>query len=421
MTPRDRLNAISEQGLCAGCGLCQAVAGPDRVRVVPVENGYERPVITGTLDTATVARIFEVCPGTRIEGLPAREVLPDTRIDPVWGPWRRMVRGWAADDRVRFEGSTGGVLTALAQFLLNDGRVDFVLHVKASETHPTFGERHLSFTDAEVLDAAGSRYGPSAPLIDIDAVLAREQAFAFVGKPCDIAALRNYALLDARVDQYVKYWLTPVCGGYMPPQAMAAFLSDNGLDPDRVSRLRYRGRGCPGPTRIETDTDVREMHYLDFWGEDESAWQLPFRCKVCPDGIGEAADIAASDTWDGGSPNRVDSETDPGTNALVVRTRAGQELVEAAAAAGALTLERDVTPDDMTRYQPHQMRKKRTVFDRFLGLGDVGRLVPQTARLRVAELAAEQPDAERARQRQGTRDRVNAGKASEPTPKAGRP
>jgi len=418
MTPQQRMNAISEQGLCAGCGLCQSVAGSDRIRVTKTETGYERPVIVGALEDALVDRIFDICPGTRIDGLPEREITAETRHDNVWGPWRRIVRAWAGDPDTRFEGSTGGVLTALAQFLLADQRVDFILHVKASTTEPTFGERHLSFTAADVLEAAGSRYGPSAPLVDVAEILSRGQPFAFIGKPCDIAALRNLARHDARVDDLVKYWLTPVCGGFMPAQGMAEFLERADIREDAITGFRYRGRGCPGPTRIETGSGAREFHYLDLWGEDESAWHLPFRCKICPDGIGEAADIAASDTWPGGSPTREGSVDDPGTNALIARTSAGTELIQAAADAGYLTLEYDIVPDELSLYQPHQVRKKYAARDRHLGLGDEGRIVPQTARLRIDELAADLPEAQRRFQREGTRKRVTIGKASEPTPKA---
>ena len=410
------MNAISEQGLCAGCGICQAIAGPDRIAFLKSANGYERPVIAGELDDAVVEKIFAVCPGVRVEGLPEREVTRETKIDNVWGPWRRIVRAWAADPAVRREGATGGVLTALARFLLSDGRVDFILHAKASVETPTFGERRLSFTEAQALEGAGSRYGPTAPLIDIDAVLDRDRPFAFVGKPCDIAALRNYARCDARVDDLVRYWLTPVCGGFMPPSAMDAFLGRIGVRPRDVTAFRYRGRGCPGPTRIETGETVRELHYLDLWGDDASAWHLPFRCKICPDGIGEAADIAASDTWPGGSPTREESEADPGVNGVVVRTRAGMDLLDAAVAAGAVVVERDIVPDDMSLYQPHQMRKKYAAYDRHLGLKDAGRIVPRTERLRIAELAAEMPDAVRRAQRDGARMRSD--KAVEPTPTA---
>ncbi len=415
-TPKQRLNAISEQSLCIGCGLCQSVAGPNRIKVRKTATGNLRPVVAGDLDDDLVDCIYDVCPGTRIEGLPESELDSDTKRNPVWGPWRRIVRAWASDPQIRFEGSTGGVLTALAAYLLSSRRVKFILHAKASTTHPTFGERHLSFTEADVLAGAGSRYGPTAPLIDVREVLDRGEPFAFVGKPCDIAALRNYARHDARVDRLVRYWLTPVCGGFMVPESMDAFLREQGIVPAKVTALRYRGRGCPGPTRIETESGATEMHYLDFWGEDESSWSLPFRCKVCPDGIGEAADLAAADTWPGGSPDRETSESDPGTNAIVARTVRGLELLEAAERDGALTIEQDVTPEEMTRYQPHQRNKKYAVWGRYQGMRAEGRIVPQTQRLRIQELAQELPEDFSASQCEGTRRRIREGKASEPTP-----
>ncbi len=415
-TPKAQLDAIVEQGLCIGCGLCQAVAGEDVVRVVKTASGYLHPVVVGDLEQAQVDRIYEVCPGTRIEGLPQRLIDEDTRIDNVWGPWQRMVRAWAADEEMRYEGATGGVLTALAAYLLDSGRVNFVLHARASASEPSFGDATISRSRADVLAAAGSRYGPTATLIDIDAVLALGEPFAIVGTPCDLSALRNHAEFDPRVDQLVRYWMTMVCGGFGAPETTLAFYRRNGIDPAEVTALRYRGRGCPGPTRVETTGGVSEHHYLDYWGEDESMWGLPFRCKICPDGIGEGADIAASDTWIGGSPNRIDSETDPGTNGVIARTRAGAELLAAAAADGALTIEYDIVPDDMSVYQPHQLHKKYAVWARHQGLGDAGRIVPRTARLRIEELAAELPAETGRYQREGTRRRIEAGKATLPTP-----
>ena len=46
---------------------------------------------------------------------------------------------------------------------------------------------------------------------------------------------------------------------------------------------------------------------------------MPFRCKICPDAIGDTADIAALDTWVGGSPKKEDE----GFNAAIVRTEKG--------------------------------------------------------------------------------------------------
>ena len=420
-TPTERLYAIVEQGLCIGCGLCQSVAGKDRVRVCKTSNGFLAPVVEGELDHETVDRIYAVCPGTRVEGLPEHLLAADTRLDNVWGPWRRMVRAWAADPEIRFEGSTGGVMTALGEYLLSSKRVDFILQVKASNSEPTFGEPTLSFTAADVFEAAGSRYGPAAPLLDINAALERDQSFAFFAKPCDVAALRNYAKLDERVDRLVKYCVVMVCGGYGTPHGTEAFFERVGIDADSVTGLRYRGRGCPGSTRVDTSTGSHEYHYIDYWGEDETTWTLPFRCKVCPDGIGESADIAAADTWIGGGPNRIDSVDDPGINVLVARSRAGEELIAAAAADGVLTLEFDIPPDTMSLYQPHQVNKKYAAWPRHQGLRDAGRIAPQTARLRIEELAADLPEETNRFQREGTRRRVESGKANEPTPQIWKP
>jgi coenzyme F420 hydrogenase subunit beta len=337
------------------------------------------------LSDETVDRILDVCPSKRVDGLPQDLIGPDTQIDLVWGPYLRMVHGWATDPQERFEGSTGGVLTALGTYLVSSGRVDFVLHAKASRQHPTFGERHLSFNRADVIEGAGSRYGPTAPLIDIGEILNREKTFAFIGKPCDITALRNYARHDPRVNDLVKYWLTLVCGGFMPPDGTAHFLAKHGVKPKELATLRYRGRGCPGPTRFETlNGRVVEASYTEFWGENYDAWTLPHRCKVCPDSIGEGADIIAADAWPGGGPD-PDVTDDPGTNVIIIRTKPGAELMDAAERNGSITLEREASPQDMNDYQPHQVARKYTVWARFQGLIAEGRDVPKTTGLRIEE------------------------------------
>lgn len=417
LSPEQRLNRISEHGLCIGCGLCQSVAGPDRVRMAVTPEGYERPVIHGALDHETVDRIYDVCPSTRVEGLPEALVGADTTIDPVWGPYLRIVLSHAADPDVRHKASTGGVLSALAAYLLDSGRVEFILHVAAG-ANPMGGERHVSIDRAGVMQAAGSRYGPAAPLLDIGNVLDRGRSFAFIGKPCDIAALRNLARHDPRVDELCRYMLTLVCGGYMEAKAMRRFLAGEGIKEQDVTSFRYRGHGCPGLTRIETkDGRVIEKNYLDMWGEDDTAWGLPFRCKVCPDGIGEAADIAASDTWPGGAPTWEGQEEDKGTNAVLARSAAGLELLEAAVRDGALVDGGEIGPRVMDDYQPHQVKKKLSVWSRYAGLKAAGRLVPEVARLRIADLARQRSFADNLAQARGTRQRVHEGRTSEETPR----
>jgi coenzyme F420 hydrogenase subunit beta len=112
--PQQRVTDIIKNGLCIGCGLCESIAGSERVSMTMTPQGRERPVMRQSLDSATVEQIFAVCPGTRIEGLPADLVDRAATIDAIWGPYLTMVRGFAADPEARFRGASGGVLSALA-------------------------------------------------------------------------------------------------------------------------------------------------------------------------------------------------------------------------------------------------------------------------------------------------------------------
>ena len=93
-----------------------------------------------------------------------------------------------------------------------------------------------------------------------------------------------------------------VCGGASDLGKSWDLVKQFGVTEDEVSVMRYRGYGNPGLTRVETkDGRAFETTYLDLWA-DESEWRIQSRCKICPDAIGEAADIAAADIWPGGAP-----------------------------------------------------------------------------------------------------------------------
>jgi coenzyme F420 hydrogenase subunit beta len=405
------LGEIVEGGLCIGCGLCQAVAGADHIEIVLTPEGRERPVARQPLDESTLERINTICPGTRIEGAAIEAAGSRATHDLVWGPAERLAIGYAADPEVRFRASTGGVLTALGQFLLASGRAKFVLHVAASGKEPMRTERRLSFDAASVIEGAGSRYGPAAPLIDFTTLLDRAEPFALIAKPCDIAAVRNLARIDPRVDRYLRYALTFVCGGASDLTKSEEIVGEFGIRPDELTMFRYRGYGCPGPTRLETkDGRSAELTYQEMWA-DENTWRIQPRCKICPDAIGESADLAASDVWPGGGPTGEDE----GFNGIIVRTARGLELYEAARAAGAIVVEpKSVTFRDFDGFQPHQVRKKRAVWARLAGMRAAGQPVPETHNLRLDECARLNSVAENLAEARGARRRAKQGRLGEP-------
>ncbi len=411
LSPEQRLEQIVQHGMCIGCGLCESIATSAKVQMQVLLSGFDYPVAKAALDHAAMDKITAVCPGTRVEGLPAALVDDGTQQDDVWGAWRSMYYVHSAEPDVRHQAATGGQLTALALYLLEEKRVDFILHAKAHSEHPSFGEATISRNRADVLQASGSRYGPTATLKNaLEVLQMAEQAgerFAFIGTPCDVSALRNLARQDPRVDELCQYMLTMVCGGFMAPAGLKTFVGSMGIIFSDITNLRYRGYGCPGPTTITTkDGSEHSISYLDFWGEDDSKWQLPTRCKVCPDGIGDAADIAAADTWDGGAPTQHEIDTDLGRNAAVVRTARGEQLMEQAIDAGYLVRGAALTPADMNRFQPHQEAKKRAAWARFEGRKAAKAVVPDTKGLRIKRLWQQNSSEQNAAQTEGAKLRA---------------
>lgn len=399
---------IVQSGLCIGCGLCQSIAGQDKLTLVMTPEGRERPRQLAAPSDEELNLINAVCPGLHAPG-PSREQAEE--FDEVWGPKQGpWMIGWAGDPEVRFKGATGGVLTALGQFLLASGKVERILHVRAREDAPMRTVAQVSETPAQVLRGMGSRYGPGAALTEVHRLLAEGRPFAVIAKPCDLSAIENLARRDPRVNELILYRLCMVCGGASEQTKSFDLLKDWGIAEEELSLFRYRGHGNPGKTRAETkDGRVFETTYQALW-EDEGTWRLQFRCKVCADAIGEVADIAASDVWPGGGPTGEDE----GFNGVLTRTAKGAALLQEAIAAGVIETGEEIGFRDMDDFQPHQVRKKKAVWARLSGLSAGGNPVLEAGELRIADLARGMSVSDNLWQARGTRKRLKAGKITEP-------
>lgn len=399
-TPRS-VREVVENGLCIGCGLCEALA-PERWAMRMTPEGRLRPGPTGPEDHAADAEILASCPGATVQVVARGE-----KSDRIWGSYTHMGEAWAGDGDIRFRAATGGVLTALGVHLLRSGKADFVLHCGADPERPMRSRWMISETAEEVISRAGSRYGPSDTLAGLEAALSRGKPFALIAKPCDANAVQARAKDDPRLDRLLVAVLVMVCGGASDLGKSRAVLEDLGVTEGELTLFRYRGYGCPGPTRIETrDGRAFEKTYNEMWG-DEAGWRIQTRCKLCPDPIGEGADIAAADIW----PDATPEGEDEGFNGIITRSPAGQALMQAAVDAGDLVLGQPHTPRDYDHFQPHQVAKKRAMAARLRGMAMAGRPVYAHAGLRLTELDADDP-AEQA----GTCKRAKEGRFDEELP-----
>ncbi len=390
--------------LCAGCGACASIAGPS-ILMGSTPPGYSRPVQSGGVSPGAERLIADVCPGAVIEGWGGAP-----NIHPHWGPWRQVLTGAATDERVRFEGSSGGAISALLIHALESGLVDRVLHIAPDPVDPTRNITAISRTADQVIRRAGSRYTASSPLANIMGAVRAGGTMAFVGKPCDVSALRRLAARDPQVASAIPLMISFFCGGIPSHGGVGRILKALGVGEEEVTEFRYRGRGWPGNCVATTSGRDFEMSYAESWGAHLSK-EVQFRCKICPDAVGGVADIACADAWYGDEAGYPSFEEEEGRSLIMVRTEAGERLLRSALKTNAVTVSR-LAIDQIGKMQPAQARRKRLVFARTAALPITLQPRPRMAGLSVLSAATGAPLGEALQNFVGTLKRTLKGTRS---------
>lgn len=376
------IETIKANGLCSGCGLCAGIGSIDQPAIVMRESdqGYRRPVAVAPLEAAQAELIDAACPGANIRHTPEDF---EAEYHPIWGPLIEARLGWSSDADLRQNASSGGGLSAILTHLLTTGEVDYVVQTAVSPNSPIRNALSVSTGRDDVFRAAGSRYAPSSPLEDIAERLDGNERFAFVGKPCDVAGLRQLARHDPRVNEKVPYMLAFMCAGVPSYRGTSHLLEELGVeDEESVSAFRYRGDGWPGFATAElSDGRKFQMDYDTSWGSILNR-HLQFRCKICPDGIGEFADIVCADGWHCDEEGKPLFDEQDGRSIVMTRTRKGEALVKNAIAANCLVVEALET-EAIAQMQPFQAKRKGLVLPRLAAMAMLGRRRPRFENLQL--------------------------------------
>ncbi len=390
MTPSPTLDRVALGQLCTGCGLCASI-GDGAIELVTVAPGFTRPRQRAALTAGQEAKIAQCCPGVVIDN---RSAAPHD--DALWGPWFFTGTGHATDEALRQQASSGGVISALLTHALATGAVDYIVETGMDPRRPLGNVAVTARTPSDVSAAAGSRYASSSPLADISTMLDAPGRFAFVGKPCDVSALRALARIDPRVDAKVSLMFAFFCAGVPSGDGARRILAAIEAPADEVTAFRYRGDGWPGSaTATLADGSTRSMSYHDSWGKILSK-EIQFRCKICPDAVGGAADIACADAWYGDAKGYPSFEEQAGRSLVMARTAVGDTLLRAAVAASAVMVD-PLDPGEINRMQPSQVRRKRELLARLAATKVAGRPVPRYRGVGMLAAARQAPVMQHAR------------------------
>ena len=362
---------VVDHRLCIGCGACVHVLGQGAARMVDIPDKGLRPKLLRPLSAEEDRKALAVCPGLTVNaGAPEASV-----ADPAAGRALRVWAGYAADSEIRFHGSSGGVLTALSSYCLEHGKADFVAHTGMDSHSPWKNRSTVSRNRAELLQQAGSRYAPSSPCDLFSTIESSSGKAVFIGKPCDIAALRLTERRKPHFSERIAAVLTFFCAGTPSSQSVYELAREAlGDDADQISRLKFRGEGWPGEFRVSLNGNGgRSLYsYETSWGRLQATRGL--RCQLCADGMGELADVSCGDAW-----HRYNGDGNPGLSIVVARTQRGLDLVEEAIERGYLILD-EVEPAEIAASQGSDSgiaNRRRATWGRLLVLRLLGIPRPQ--------------------------------------------
>jgi coenzyme F420 hydrogenase subunit beta len=276
--------------------------------------------------------------------------------------------GYATDPEIRFKGSSGGVVTALALFCLENEDIAGVLQVGANPQNPWKNMPVFSRNKSDLLACTGSRYSPAAPCERLDWIEQAQASCVFVGKPCDVVGLRKSEAVDAKLNSKVSLLISIFCATTPTSKGTQILLEELDVEPEQVEELRYRGCGWPGRTTVKirgSSGEIRQMDYEQSWGGILSRYgQL--RCRLCPDSTGEFADISCGDPW-----YREIEPDEPGWSLVLIRTERGREILQKAIRSGYVSLHK-LHPDTLPRAQKALLQKRCHLFGRLLSMKITG-------------------------------------------------
>ncbi len=387
--------------LCVGCGACVPACPEKKIRMVDVGDNGLRP----RLDIAGCGSCDEcvkACPGVGVDrGMMPEQNLATTELMEGWGPILEIWEGYATDPHVRFQGSSGGLATALAAYCLEKGGMGGVLHTGPDPDDPLKNKTHFSQSQTELLERMGSRYAPASPCDGIAWLEKASGLSLFIGKGCDVQAIRKAQALRPELNGKVGLAIGIFCAGTPSTQATLDLLKKAGMDDGKVAEIRYRGRGWPGNFTVRLNSEDLPrvvIPYMEAWGFLQK--YRPFRCYLCPDATAELADISCGDPW-----YREEKEDELGYSLILVRTERGREILKGAREAGYVVLEKR-NPEILVKSQKGMLDKRGAIWGRLLAMKMFGIPVPRYDGFYLYENWLKLPAKEKARSFFGTVKRI---------------
>jgi len=370
----ENINDVVASQLCLGCGACQPACPSQAIELFDVFDEGIRPVAQSPTECGNCMACVEVCPGISTDfryGVTDKKLYGE-KAAKDWGPILEIWEGHAADQNLRYKGSSGGVLTALAAYGIEKAGLHGVLHTGQDPNDPSRNSTRLSRSRSDLMAAMGSRYSPASVCNGLKLIENAPAACAFIGKPSEIAALRKSQAINPALDSKVGIAMTFFCAETPPTKATHLLSEKLGVSPNELADLKYRGDGWPGyfaPTRKGEQQPAAKITYTESWAFLQAL--RPWATHLWPDGGGELADISCGDPW-----YKQPDRQNPGSSLIVVRTERGRTFLKGAIEAGYVEL-KSAELWKLDHSQENLLKKKGATWGRIISMHTLGMATPR--------------------------------------------
>lgn len=334
------VNQIVDEGLCVRCGACEPACPVDILRFN--EQGF--PYVTNEENCiAACTRCLKVCPGEVVDFSRLDDEMfgKHPHPDSVTGLAKRAYVSCSTDEKIRYDGASGGFVTQLLLYMLDKKIIDGALVLGTSTETGTWQQKpFIARTAEELKRAAKSKYMTVPFLQSLGEMEKIEGNYAVIAVPCYVHAIRKYQKVSKKLRDRIKLVVGLYCNVVFEPHLFDDVCEFSGISKNDVADIHFRHGEWPGGVVAELrDGRKKKVLKLEDMKDEFNLLKLFYsapRCNMCVDFSAEFADIAVGDPWLRGPDGSYLFED--GRTTVLIRTDVGDNLVRMAAEAGYLNL-----------------------------------------------------------------------------------
>ena len=320
--------------LCTGCGTCEGICPNSAIQMRKVKGIYV-PILDAKMCNHC-GICFQVCPGHSIDFRRLNSAIFGTdQEETLMGNYLSCYVGHSTDPEIRRNSSSGGLVTGLLVFALEEGIIDGALVTKMSDASPLDPEVIIAKTRDEIIESSKSKYCPVPANVALKGITGKNMRLATVGLPCHIEGIRKAEALNRQLAEKIVLHLGLFCNHTPTFLATAYLLHKMGMKSEDVKKIDYRGGGWPGRMSVELrNGEKKSVQYsnLYYWGHIFNTHFFTSRCILCNDKICELSDISFGDAW-----HLLGSRI--GKSIIVSRKETGENLLQKASEKGQIEIE----------------------------------------------------------------------------------